>query len=513
MPATITYNAEGTGGDYADVHPVVVQWIWRRLLRRPSGEEAWLLLQTQNPRLAARIVAWGTKPPHILLADVSEEPLATSLVQIGNASADPSPFDGSLVEEMERAVERFEPLWLPAEMEEFKARMDLDREMESARRERERKAQEESDRRARAVEERARAREWRAAHPEEAQAQDLARRRESKQRRRDRGKGSQRPEEAAESGEEEREAEPGEETQLLEEDTQPPPPRPTGYRGGGKSGKSPAERDPLRYESDEEAEEEEEEEESDGEPEPVIVELGRPGGGGEVREEPPAKRAKGPERAPGGGSVPEREKRKHPAAGHRDPTAPEMDVDVEEPVPPPQPSEVLGREAPPKPRAKQCPPRTVGLPHPYAGKTVPPEILAQKGGKGGRGRGPPLVERTTTPPRGSSAPPPKPGARRIFSLFGEASRPPSPEAGGAPDPAVSQKPLAKPKAPTTYVHVPSRPPPAATAPPAPEESGGPSASSTDPIPEGPPEQQSAAAQAAAAGALARMLEDVGRPPQ
>ena len=254
----ILYDAEGTGKGELDVHPLLVQWLWLRVLRRPAGEaDAWLLLQTTDPRLATRIVSWCTTPPHVLLADTSDKPLQQSLEMVRNASGDPSPYDPALVEEIVRSIERFEPMWMPVEMEEFRARLAFDRDVEEQRREKEKDRGKEADRKREAAEERERVRQWRVDHPEEAAAQDRERRRKGKQRRRQLGPHRELLE-GEEESEGEAEAEGTGETQTAEPDMpqpegegerSPEQPPPSVYRGGGKNPKARYQRPPSEESS------------------------------------------------------------------------------------------------------------------------------------------------------------------------------------------------------------------------------------------------------------------------
>ena len=113
------------GGDEKAIHWVLVEWMWRKVVRRVEAVAAAVLLQSGGTAVAGRIAGWGRRPPtRIVAADDSDEGLAAVGDRIRHAAGTVRPVStDDLVRLMEQCIGDFNPLWSPLESEAVRDRM------------------------------------------------------------------------------------------------------------------------------------------------------------------------------------------------------------------------------------------------------------------------------------------------------------------------------------------------------------------------------------------------------
>lgn len=171
IPPLLLWDDVSSGGS-SSIHWLVVQWLWRKVLRKVEDVTAALLLQTGTPASAGHISGWCRRPPALLvLVDDGAEPLGVVGDRVRQAAAAPLPISDPtrLPDLMIAAIEEINPMWTPLESEALRDKM----------------AQEEALRQQRTVEAQERQRK-RQAEGERKRAQELKSSRPAKKRRSDR---------------------------------------------------------------------------------------------------------------------------------------------------------------------------------------------------------------------------------------------------------------------------------------------------------------------------------------
>ena len=105
-----------SAGTAEGLHWVVMEFIWRRVVRRVETAECAALVQATDTVPVAFVAAWcGSPPPLIVAIDDSPSPLPTVLERLRNASSQPLPVSRQMAPQMFAALERGDPVWFPLE--------------------------------------------------------------------------------------------------------------------------------------------------------------------------------------------------------------------------------------------------------------------------------------------------------------------------------------------------------------------------------------------------------------
>ena len=129
MPPVLTWDTDSSlgssSGDPGSIHWCVVEWIWRKVIRKVEGTAAALMIQSGSTSVAGRVAGWCLRPPsRIIAVDDGVDGLAAVAERVRHATAQVRPVSHeSLVDQMQHEIERFNPLWAPLESEAVRDRL------------------------------------------------------------------------------------------------------------------------------------------------------------------------------------------------------------------------------------------------------------------------------------------------------------------------------------------------------------------------------------------------------